>query len=157
MIWAIDTNVLLDILIPNAAYAQRSLKCLIDLSPDDELIVSPVVFAELASQFPTTENLERFLGDTGIQLVSLSRAALFEASKAWKAYAVRRTGAVLCQSCGHNQPITCAACKEAIVFRQHILSDFLIGAHAKVHADRLITRDRGFYRKYFSDLILLTP
>lgn len=114
MIWAIDTNVLLDILIPNAAYAERSLKALIDLSPDDQLIISPVVFAELASQFPSTEDMERFLSDTRIQLVALSRNALLEAAKTWKAY-------------------------------------------AKFHADKLVTRDRGFYRAYLRDLHLMTP
>lgn len=157
MIWAIDTNILLDILIPNAAYAKRSMECLTQLSPDDELIVSSVVFAELASQFESAEDLEHFLSDTSIQLVPLSREALFEASKAWKAYSAKRTGAVLCPKCGRRQWIKCADCQEVIAYRQHILSDFLIGAHAVVHADRLITRDRGFYKAYFSGLSLLIP
>jgi hypothetical protein len=127
------------------------------LSPDDELIISPVVFAELASQFRSADDLETFLRDTHIQLVSLSRAALLEAGNTWKIYAAVRTGAVLCQKCGHTQRVKCAACKEDIAYRQHILSDFLIGAHAKVHADKLITRDRGFYRTYFKELSLRTP
>lgn len=51
----------------------------------------------------------------------------------------------------------CAACGRPLASRQHIASDFLIGAHAQVLADRLATRDRGFYGSYFAGLPLMVP
>lgn len=41
--------------------------------------------------------------------------------------------------------------------RERVIADFLIGAHAGQFADRLLTRDRGFYRRYFSELEVLDP
>jgi len=41
--------------------------------------------------------------------------------------------------------------------RSRFLSDFLIGAHAQVQTNRLVSRDRGFYRKLFPTLTVLDP
>ena len=154
---AVDTNVLLDILIPNSTHVQSSLNCLMNINSDDELIICEVVFAELGSQFLSFQDLNIFLRDTGIRLVSSNEMSLYEASAAWKKYSDRKKGMVICPACGHHQKSSCLSCKESIPYRQHILSDFLIGAHAKTQADKLITSDRGFYRTYFPGLNILNP
>ena len=38
-----------------------------------------------------------------------------------------------------------------------VIADFLVGAHARSQADRLLTRDWGFYRSAFSGLRLVEP
>ncbi len=40
--------------------------------------------------------------------------------------------------------------------RKRIITDFLIGAHGMAKADRFLTRDRGFYKKYFPEIQILT-
>jgi hypothetical protein len=147
----------LDILIPNAAQIQSSLQCLSDIDSKDQLIISEVVFAELGSQFLSFKDIIKFLRDTGITLVQSNENSLFEASRAWKIYTGRKKNTIACLSCGKKQKLECNSCQREISFRQHILSDFLIGSHAKILADRLITRDRGFYRTYFKDLKIYTP
>ena len=157
MINAVDTNILLDILIPNTAFVQSALQCLSSIDSNDELIISEVVFAELGAQFLSFTHLGRFLGDTGIRLVPSNEDSLFEASRAWKQYHERKQRTIVCASCGNEQIPNCSSCNQVISLRQHILADFLIGAHAKIHADRFVTRDRGFYLTYFKDLNVITP
>jgi len=41
--------------------------------------------------------------------------------------------------------------------RSRTVADFLIGAHAMMQCDSLITRDAGFYRDYFKGLKVIVP
>jgi predicted nucleic acid-binding protein len=41
--------------------------------------------------------------------------------------------------------------------KSRMAADFLIGAHAMLQADCLITRDNGFFRDYFKGLKIINP
>ncbi len=62
---------------------------------------------------------------------------------------------MICPACGTQVEITCRACGRELTVRQHILTDFLIGAHAQTQADQLLSHDRDFIRRYFPSLACL--
>lgn len=152
MITAIDTNILLDILIPDEEFMLNSKRLLDKYAERGQLIISEIVYTELASQFHSEKTLKDFLSDTAIKLVYSDERALYLAGERWKIYAVNRKNKLRCPRCGRDASIICHACKNIILFRQHIISDFIIGAHAITHAQMLLSRDRGFYKTYFKDL-----
>ena len=153
---AVDTNILLDILLPDPKHVEQSLKLLNLYGNSHRLVISEIVYGELGSQFPGQEKMQQFLIDTSISMVSSGPKALWSAVQAWKNYTENRSQYFQCKVCGNLQTLECIKCGNVIVSRQHILPDFLIGAHALWHAGYLLTRDRGFYKQYFPELKLLT-
>jgi predicted nucleic acid-binding protein len=133
MITALDTNILLDILAGDERFQAASLHAVEQAASRGSLVICDLVYAELSLAFLSQKELDRFLDENSIEVQSLNRSALFQAGLAWKAY--RR----------HGGP------------RARVLADFLIGAHADVQSSQLLSRDRGFYRKYFSSLPVLDP
>ena len=133
MIPAIDTNVLLDILLPNDDFYEASANALQDAASEGSLVISDIVYAELCIHFETQRDCDTFLGDNEIRVQALVRESHFLASRAWRTY--RQQGGK----------------------RARVLADFLIGAHAQMQATRLLSRDRGFYRKLFPSLDLRDP
>ena len=133
MITAIDTNILLDILVPNEDFYEASADALQEAATEGSLVVSDIVYAELCIHFETQRESDTFLESNEIRVQALSRQAHFLASRAWRTY--RRQGGK----------------------RTRILADFLVGAHAQKQATRLLSRDRGFYRNLFPSLDLRDP
>ncbi len=128
MITALDTSILLDILVDDPTYADRSEIHLAKVFEQGSLIVSPAVYAELVPQAQNRQQLDEWLAQCGIQVTPTTGDHAFTAGVAHVAY--RKAGGR----------------------RQRILADFFIGAHALHEANQLLTRDRGFYREYFSGL-----
>ncbi|OGT25338.1 MAG: hypothetical protein A2Z17_04620 [Gammaproteobacteria bacterium RBG_16_66_13] len=154
MITAVDTNILLDVLIPDAPHGDQSEQALVEALLAGAMMVCESVYAELASHFPARAELDRFLADAGIRLKPSGQDALHRAGRAWSEYLQRRPAALACPQCGATQDVRCEQCEASIQPRQHVVADFVIGAHALVHADRLLTRDRGYYGTYFPELAL---
>jgi predicted nucleic acid-binding protein len=154
MTTAIDTNILLALLIPGAVHATFATRALTDAAANGALILCEAVYAELAAHFTTPLDVERFCTDTRLRLRPSSADSLAVAGRAWATYARRRGAGFTCAQCGANQVVQCERCGEAIRGRQHIVADFLIGAHAQTHADALLTLDPRFYRSYFPKLQL---
>jgi len=97
------------------------------------VIASDVVWAEVAAGFGSGGDARRQLEAIGVGFAALDEQAALAAGEAFGAY--RRRGGK----------------------RDRVVAHFLIGAHAAGQADRLLSRDRGFYRTYFSKLAVLDP
>lgn len=132
MITAIDTNVLLDILIPNESFYAASAEALQE-SATGLLVICDIVYAELCIHFANQHECDDFLESNEIRVQTLTREAHFFAGRVWREY--RQRGGK----------------------RSRILPDFLIGAHAQKQAARLLSRDRGFYGELFPSLEILDP
>jgi predicted nucleic acid-binding protein len=129
----VDTNVLFDLVTNDPIWADWSFRQLETHGLGNRLVVNPVVYAELSVGFDRIDKVDAFLGETGIQMIELPRAALFLAGKAFQGYRARggtKTG---------------------------VLSDFFIGAHAVVAGLGLLTRDARRCRSYFPKIVLITP
>ena len=131
MITAVDTSVLLDVLADDPAHAAQLETLLERAWQQGSLIICPVVYAELAPNAHDRRQLDGWLQRAGIRVVALTAEHGYPAGLAHAAY--RKAGGK----------------------RERVLADFLIGAHALHEANRLLTRDLGFYRKYFSGLEVL--
>jgi len=151
MITAVDTNIILDVLIPGEPFGESSKGLLDRHLSDGKLVICEVVFAELAARFPSEEELASFLADTRMNLVYSNEKSLYMAGSRWLKYAKRSAkNRFSCSKCGHTLKVTCPQCKAVLTKRLHVLADF--GAHALVHADCILSRDLGVYKTYFRDL-----
>ena len=157
MTTAVDTNVLIDVLGGDPTFSEWSEGALLDALENGPLIVCEVVYAELAAKADNQALVDGFLDRTGITLVVSGQRALFRAGKAWDQFASAFARPVTCPTCGASQNLTCERCGRHLTFRQHIIPDFLVGAHALTHARALITRDRRYFQTYFPGLELITP
>ncbi len=135
----VDTNILIDIL--KDEYRDYQEKFYLALTKNEHLLIPSVVYAELLPQFDGDTNfLDSFLSDHKIKVMPIDIDSATEAAIRWMKYIKRKTKKK-CQHCG-----------KTLAFKERLLSDFYIGGFAIVKCDAILTRDRGIYKKYFSEL-----
>jgi predicted nucleic acid-binding protein len=133
VITAVDTSVLLDVFSADATFGAASAAAVRKVLAEGGLVASDIVWAEVTAAFPTAEDAADALDRLGVRFVPMELTAAARSGQAWRSY--RKAGGS----------------------RSRVVADFLIGAHAAAHADRLLTRDRGFFRRYFDGLAILDP
>jgi len=133
MISAIDSSVILDVVTDDANFADASEAELRTAVAEGQLVICECVLAEIRPAFGDAQAFDAFLHDWQFEFVASSSQSAKLAGEHFRTYLER----------GGKQG--------------RIVADFLIGAHASLHADRLIARDRGYLRDYFANLTLINP
>lgn len=133
MITAVDTSVLIDIFRDDPDYCRMSADAIRRCIQEGRLVVCDVVWSELTALFPSRTILEEKMSQLGIDFLVMKQDSASLAGEYWRQYRLRGGS------------------------RERVIADFLIGAHATIQCDRLLTRDRGFYRDYFGQLDVVDP
>ena len=129
----VDSNVLLDVATNNSVWAEWSAKALAECANHFQLIVNPIVYAEVSISYSSIESLNAALPARLYLREPLPWEAAFMAGRCFLSYRRR----------GGSRPTP--------------LPDFYIGAHAAIENLAILTRDVTRYRTCFPTVELLAP
>lgn len=132
MVTAVDTSVLLDVLLNDPQHAGASIAALRQAANEGSLVICETALAEIVPTLAPAD-VPQFLADWNLTFAPSSQPSALLAGEMFRAY-LQRSGK-----------------------RGRVVPDFLIAAHAQHHAQRLLARDRGYYRDYFTQLQLWDP
>ena len=135
---AVDTSVLVDYIGdgPAAEAAEDALRAALSAGP---VVACEVVLSEVVAGLGHGEIVVETLDAIGIGFSPLERRAAVRAGEMQRRYQAR---------------LRRAATHEAV---KRSIPDFLIGAHALLQCQALITCDAGFFRDYFKGLKVIVP
>jgi predicted nucleic acid-binding protein len=129
----LDSNVLIDVVDTSSPWHLWSSQHLLSAAEHGVVLINQVILAETAELFLEPREFETYAVLSGLSRESVPWEACYEAGRAHVEY--RRSGGQ----------------------RERTLPDFLVGAHAKVRAYTLLTRDPRRYRQYFPTLEIIAP
>jgi predicted nucleic acid-binding protein len=130
---AVDSSVLLDVLTGDPRFEEASARALGQAMAAGDVVICDAVVAEVQTMLDTRDTAMESLALMGIRYLATTEAAAVRAGHMQRRYRDR----------GGR--------------RQRVVADFLIGAHAMMQCNALITRDDGFYRDYFKGLKVIVP
>lgn len=130
---ALDSNVVLSVLTGSPAEIERAEDVLRAAKRAGPISISMIVYAEVASNFPSRLRADDFFSLMSCRVDPVDEPTAYLAAQFFIQYKKR----------GGN--------------RTRILPDFLIAAHAQLNADRILTRDKRFFREAFPKLKAVGP
>ena len=130
---ALDSSVLIDVLIADPDYADASETAIADALAASDVVVCDAVVAEVQAMLDTSVNLMDTLETLGIRYQPGTEQAAMRAGHMNKRFRAR----------GGR--------------RERVVADFLIGAHAMLQCTAQITRDAAFFHDYFKGLKIIDP
>lgn len=136
---AIDSNILIDFIgnDPDAAdSADQALRRALASGP---VVVCEVVLAEVVTGLGNGSAVVDALDELGVDFSPLEQRSAVRAGEMQRRYLERRRAAL-----APAEPL-------------RVMADFLVGAHALLQCQGLITRDAGFFRDYFKGLKVIVP
>ncbi len=133
MITAVDSSVLIDIFSGDPCFKEKSGNVFRQCLREGSLHACEIVWVETALAFSDSHFFIQVMERLNIEFSYMQLESTMVAAQTWRQYRI-------------------AGGK-----REKVAPDFLIGAHAMMQCDRLLTRDKGFYRHYFADLEIITP
>jgi len=152
----VDTNPLVYVYHAVPDFGKNYATLLGELARKNILLIPKIVYGELSLIFRDEKELNFFLKDTGIVIGEMQPEAYITAAKRWERYNKRRV--LMCQRCGEKLGrLICERCNAEIKIRQHVLTDFLIGAFAlQTKGQNILTHDFGYYSSYFPELNIIS-
>lgn len=135
---AVDTSVLVDYIAdgPAAQAAEDALRMALSAGP---VVVCEIVVSEVVALLGHSDVVMETLEAIGISFLPMELRSALRAAEMHRRFQERqRRGA-------ESAPV------------RRTVPDFLIGAHALLQCQGLITRDAAFYRNYFKGLKVIVP